>query len=186
MLPLLKWVLSFWIIFHLSVLLVMQNGSSSFAQNMGAFYRYYSNQLGLNTNWNFFSPDPAQIMYLRYKVYFLNDAGDEIKESLEGFLPPGKEKGNFGLAQRRYFYLTRFLLLSEDRIEKYLVPWICRQNEGATKIFIQTRVEITPDLNSAAEKNRSAEHQTQKINFFQKEFGCPEANNVSSSPKETL
>ncbi len=108
-------------------MIVMSNGSSFFSKSLGNVFRFYANQLNINTNWNFFSPDPAEIMYIKYRVYTLNEYGEDIRESHEGFYPAQKDQGAFGLKNRRHFYQSRYMLLSEDRLENMFSPWVCRQ-----------------------------------------------------------
>ncbi|MFN7905445.1 MAG: hypothetical protein ACK5P5_09700 [Pseudobdellovibrionaceae bacterium] len=169
---LVKIIFSLWIVFHLSVVVIMSNGASYFAKSMGSIYQYYSNQLNMNTNWNFFSPDPAQVMYIRYIVYFLNDFGEETQPSLELFYPKEKNQGSFGLLNRRHFYLSRYMLLSEDRLENMFTPWVCRIHEGATHVAIQTVAEKITPLEEIGTNSNLKIANSEEVIVFKKEFQC--------------
>lgn len=166
-----KSVLVVWLIFHLSVMIIMSNGSSFFARSMGNFYRYYANQLNINTNWNFFSPDPAQVMYIQYTVYTLDEYGNELQPTLEEYFPKEKNQGSFGITHRRDFYLSRYLLLSEERLENMFVPWVCRQHPQATHILVRTVTEQVTPLEEIS-KNQRSSLRLEASSVFKKEFRC--------------
>jgi hypothetical protein len=166
-----KAAVTVWLIFHISVMIVMSNGSSFFARSMGNFYRFYANQLNINTNWNFFSPDPAQVMYIQYTVYTLDDYGNDLQPALEEYFPKEKNQGSFGLTHRRDFYLSRYLLLSEERMENMFAPWVCRQHPQATNILVQTMVEKVTPLDEMVRSQRNNVRMEQSA-VFKKEFRC--------------
>ena len=154
-------------------MVIMSNGSGFFARSMGNFYRYYANQLNINTNWNFFSPDPAQIIYLRYIVYTLDEFGNEMEPEVEHFYPEEKNQGSFGLTHRRHFYLSRYLLLSESRLENMFVPWVCRQSPKATHIAVQTITEKITPLDEISQTASLQQMKSETVTMFKKEFRCP-------------
>lgn len=129
-----------------SMMIVLGNGSSFLGRSLGFLYTPVANSMGLNTTWNFFSPDPAHTMYLRYHILFQDDYGNEKKESIEKYFPEDALENNFSLHHRRLSYVMRFLAANPSRIEKFLVPWICRQNQEATHIQTEMLLYQIPAL----------------------------------------
>lgn len=167
--PICKVLISLWIVFHLSVMIFMANGASYFARSLGPVYRYYSNQLNLNVNWNFFSPDPSHVIYLRYVLYYLDAGEQDLREPEEKFFPVERNLGNFGLKTRRNYYLMRYLLFNDERVERLLVPYLCRQSQ-ASKVLIQTMGEMVPTLEQVDGGKDAASFES--VKYFQSEFDC--------------
>ena len=144
-----KILISLWILYHLSVILVLANGSSFVGRNWSQFFLPYGNVLGLNSSWNFFSPDPAHTMYLQYKIRYEDGQGNELKEPFEGFLPPEKNQVVVDSSKRRMLYAMRFLLLDPSRLETLMGPWLCRKYPGASEVSISYILEALPSLDVA-------------------------------------
>ncbi len=169
----LKALASIWILYHLFVVIVMSNGSSYFGRFFQGVITPYANITGFNTSWNFFSPDPAHTMYIRYQVYFKDEKGDPIKESKEGFFPELKNVGTFDPTQRRELYMMHYLLLGPDRMEKMFVPHICRVNLGATSVRIDFIVESIAPLDQAVTfKQETMAELSKEQDYIKREFPC--------------
>lgn len=138
-----------WILFHLSVIVILANGSSFLGRHGATFLLPYGNSLGLNASWNFFSPDPAHTMYLQYVVRFEDENGNETREPLEGYLPPEKDQVVVDSSRRRLLYAMRFLILDRNRLETLMGPWLCREHPGASSIAISHVLEALPLLDVA-------------------------------------
>jgi hypothetical protein len=145
----LKALISVWIVFHITVIVVLANGSSFFARRFSDWLLPYGNTLGLNSTWNFFSPDPAHTMYLQYRVRFEDEQGNELKEPIEGYLPPEKDQIVVDSSRRRFLYAMRFLLLEPSRMNTLMGPWLCKQYPGASEIAISHVLEAIPSLDVA-------------------------------------
>jgi len=87
---LVKVILSGWIVYNIFTMLVMPNLGAYFGRSTSRFITPYGNTVGLNASWNFFSPDPAHTMYIRYRINYLDNEGFPTKDSLEGFFPAEK------------------------------------------------------------------------------------------------
>lgn len=131
--------------FHLVVLLVLPNGASYLARNIPGVFVDYANQLGMNTSWNFYSPDPAHPMYYQYTIYF--DVED--KEPFVDFIPPQKEQIVTNSSDRRMLYAMRYLALDSNRLEGVLLPYLCRKFSNSSRIVIQHHVLLLPNLEKA-------------------------------------
>ena len=129
-------------LYFVSMMIVMGNGASFLGRYLSPFYVHIANTIGLNTTWNFFSPDPAHTMYI--KVNYHLTSGEEI----DSVLPEQNEDGSFdfSLNKRRMSYVVRFLIIDPQKIEEFLAPWLCRQKPEAQSIFIETVVEKIPPL----------------------------------------
>ena len=141
----LKIFLSLFLIYHLAVILILPNSGSYLGRKTEHLITPYANYLGLNTTWNFFSPDPAQTMFLKYTIWSSSD--DE--EPIQGFIPPEKEKIVLDSSKRRLLYAMRFLILDTQRMKSILAPWLCRQHPGAEIVKMEHILEPIPNLERA-------------------------------------
>lgn len=142
----LRILFSLFILFHVTAMVVLANGSSFLGRSWDRWITPYGNMLGLNVTWNFFAPDPAHTMFIHYNVRFENDEGEQLKESVDGFIPPEKEKIVIHSSERRFLYAMRFLILDEKRIKVLLGPFLCRQHPGASSVHIEHILEPIPNL----------------------------------------
>lgn len=129
-----------------SMMIVLGNGSSFLGRHLSSIYLPVANSIGLNTTWNFFSPDPAHTMYMHYRVIFQDEYGNNKKEPLEKYFPENALENNFWLQHRRFSYVMRFLAADPLRIEKFLVPKICKENDDATHIQTEIMLYRIPAL----------------------------------------
>ncbi len=144
-----KAVFSVFIVYHLVVILVLGNGGSYLGRKFQAGILPYANTLGLNNVWNFFSPDPAHTMFIKYNVRFEDELGNERKSSVEGFLPEQKKDVVIDSSKRRFLYAMRYLILDSRRLELILGPYFCRSYPGATSISLQHLMTPIPFLDAA-------------------------------------
>jgi hypothetical protein len=142
-------ILSLFIVYHLTVILVLANSSSFLARRLSPVIIPYANLLQLNTTWNFFAPDPAHTMFLKYKIEFTDADGNDAKEPVIGYIPPEKKHIVIDSSKRRFLYALRFLLLDNSRMQTILGPWLCRENPGATRVVIESRLVPIPNLDQA-------------------------------------
>lgn len=145
-----KVFLAFVFVYFTSMMIVLGNGSSFLGRYLGHFFTPVANQVGLNTTWNFFSPDPAHTMYLRYIVHFEDEYGNAIKESVQSLFPPEETNDDFRVHIRRLSYVMRFYASSPSRLGEYLIPWLCKKNPGATRIQTDVLFNRIPSLEVAS------------------------------------
>lgn len=134
--------LSVFIVFHLVVIVVLGNGGSYYGRALSPYLTSYANFIGLNSSWNFFSPDPANSMYLRVSLL----AGEDYREE---FYPPGKEKFEWSGNQRRFLYFVRYMIVDPTRIETFLIPWFCKTHAGVERISVDFVIQPVPSLDKA-------------------------------------
>lgn len=131
----LKAVLSFFILFHLSAIFILPMSRGLIIRETGHYFIGYANLLGLNTAWQFFSPGPSPIFYLEYTFSYAQD--DDALESEPRLLPERRE--GFGVSDyyNRQLYAMRFLSLDPVKLENYLVPWLCRKDPKAQMVTVR-------------------------------------------------
>lgn len=159
--------------YQLGIIIIMANGSSFLGRSVGHFFSPVANAINLNTTWNFFSPDPAHTMYIRYKVYYYNDQGDEVKEPLEKFFP--EEKNSFARNQtsRRFLYAMRFFVLDPRKLETIFIPWLCKKEPEASRIQVEYVIEQVPPLDEAVtHANTSVEDMIDKLKYLKTSLDC--------------
>jgi len=130
---------------HLVAIVLLPNTDSYAVRNLPSWLIQYANQIGINTTWNFFSPEPAHTMYYEYQIFFKN----EDAEPFIGFIPPQKEQVVVESSDRRLLYAMRFLLLDQRRIERVLIPFLCRKFPDAERISIRHHLLRLPSLDQA-------------------------------------
>lgn len=168
-----KIALSLWIIYHLVVITVIPNGTSLLGRILEKYIVSYASSLGMNTSWNFFSPDPAHTMYLKYTYYFLNDSHEEIKEPQTNYIPKTIADGAFDLKDRRFLYAMRYLVLEPNRLQVVLAPWLCKQNPEATHVRIEHIIDSIPYIDEAVSKKNSNVSDLGRVyDFVQKSIRC--------------
>ncbi len=175
---LIKTILSVWIIYHLFCIVFMPNSSSYLLRLMGDKVLPYANVLGLNTSWNFFSPDPAHIMYFQYNITKKNQ--DPNEESPDFFIPPEKNKGPFGVSERRIMYAMRFVIIDQRRVDSLLGPWICRMHPEAANIHVQHKIEPIPMLDNVIfDPENATQSAPSLIKMVDRDFNCQDLDEVS-------
>jgi hypothetical protein len=170
---LLKSLVSLWILYHLFSIIVMPNAGSFVGRVFQSYITPYSNTFGFSSSWNFFSPDPAHTMYMRYMIYFTDENGDAQKEPIEGFFPAEKNQGTFDPRRRRDMYMMHFMLLDPRRIESIFVPYLCKHNPGATNIRVDFVIETIAPLDQVMTmKQESMADLSKQLEYIKQEYPC--------------
>lgn len=144
-----KTLLSLWAVFNIFTMFVMPNIGSYIGRATSKIITPYANSVGMNASWNFFSPDPAHTMYIRYLVHFLDADGIETQDPIEGFFPSEKNQPVHDITRKRDLYAMRFFVIEPKRMRTILGPWLCQQNPGATAIDMEHVIETVPSLDQA-------------------------------------
>lgn len=167
----LKLAVSFFILFQLAVMLILPNNFSYISRSTEKWLVPYANLMGMNASWNFFSPDPAHTMFLKYTVWFDDLDILEPKEPVDGYIPPEKEKIVLNSSERRLLYAMRFLILDPDRMRIFLAPWLCQQYPNAKYIEVSHIQEPIPNLERA---RLGEERDIQGRKLMEDSFACGE------------
>ena len=132
----------------------------------GHFFRSYLNQLGMNTTWNLFSPDPAQALYGKVQlIHPKYETGEKV------ILFPKTAHGKMlNPLDQRGLYFFRYMMLDPKRIEELLVPWFCRSDEKPVEVWIQVHRLWVPSLKEISLQNE--DFQASSNMTFEKQFYC--------------
>jgi len=142
----LKILVSLWILYHLVGILIMPSPQSILVKNWAWLFRPYLNSLTINTTWNLFSPDPGTASYL-----LVNLISDQEETGLRSFTwPRAADKFEHDFRYRREWYMTRYLLADENRVHRFLIPWLCRKNLDVQDVQLQLFSTFHPSLEVAS------------------------------------
>ena len=133
------------ILFHLLAVLVYPNPYSVLARYVQPIINPYGNLFGLNTTWQFFSPDPGQLRHIEYDV--IVEDGEEIDFDTHTWPPDDKNLLQVNRA-RRFYHAVR-TIVAPARAELYLVPFLCRKHPQATSIAIKAIEKRAPSMERA-------------------------------------
>lgn len=174
-----KVLLSFFILFQVSAMLVLANNSSFLARKTEQIFFGWGNLIGLNTTWNFFSPDPAHTMYFRILLRF----EDPERDFEEFYIPEETDRISLESSKRRFLYAVRYMLLSPDRIQKFLGPYFCRAYPHVEAVTVEPIFEMIPSLDRAVlgERDRTRSSYEQ-IGMNRQSFSCAEVEQNESQP----
>ena len=161
------------ILFHLLVILVLPNGGSYLGRAFQKMITPYANQLSLNATWNFYAPDPAHKMYVRYNVRYEDASGIEQKESINGQIPAEGENIAMTGSKRRMMYAWRFLTVDAHHMKMLMGPWLCREYPGASTITMENILDPIENLDRA---QFSDSEPAQERSLLQVAFHCNEVN----------
>jgi hypothetical protein len=174
----LKALLSVYIVYHLCAVFFMPLSGSILERTLGPFLYPYASTLGLNTTWQFFSPNPASSNYLEYEVYYPQEPGrDEVRFETYQW-PPKSRKGIIGENYNRRVYHSMISTIDADRTTKFLVPWLCRKHKGAQSIALRKVLTVLPEMESAQLRHGD------RVSDFSKQVEVPSEEYFCPSAKE--
>ena len=168
-----KAFLSLWIVYNIFTMLVMPNVGAYFGRTTSKFITPYANTMGLNAGWNFFSPDPAHTMYIRYVVRYLDDQGNETKEPVEAFFPEEKNRSVPEASRKRDLYAMRFMVVQPKRLRVLFGPWLCRHYPGASSVDIEHVIETVPPLDEVVYRtDETVQGLSQELQYIRESHSC--------------
>ena len=162
-------------------MLVVANPGSILSREIPYFMIHYANTLGLNTTWQFFSPNPGGERYLEYEVHLDDGMSDEelVWDEVMGdkdkyhYWPPKPGMGMLRENINRCFYHSLLSTFGEQRIKDVFIPWACRKHPEAYSISIRGKTKALPTIEVAQIENKSFEHLSKSYDFELKEHICP-------------
>lgn len=169
-----------WIVYNIFVMLVMPNVGAYFGRVTANVVTPYANTVGLNAGWNFFSPEPAHPMYLKYTVYYPEaeiqegESSSEEREPVEGFFPVQNDKRNVpNITHKREWALMRYMVLDAKRLRLLMGPWLCRQYPGAASIAMEHVIETIPFLDQAVRfQDESVKDLSKEVQSVRETVSC--------------
>lgn len=187
----LKCLLSLFLLYHYSASLILPNQRSYIEQHFGFLFYPYSSTLGINTPWQFFSPNPSRNIWYEYEViqdneYFENEYSDvEELDTMIHRWPPDKSKVSIlGPNHMRLVYHSRFSTSSEERKLYFFANYFCRKHKGATAITLKTYAEEPPTLERMAIDSRPIEELKKVREWPAERFECELALDTPEGPSQ--
>ena len=146
----LKKIASLLILFHLGTIILMPNFVSTYGRIVGQPFLVYASTFGITMPWMFFSPDPSVILYFEYELE-VSDYGEPLTESEQKTYqwpiePPDRF---YRLDYLRSIYHSRSSTSSPERLEKLLIPFLCKKHPEAKRISVRSVIKTHPLLEQA-------------------------------------
>jgi hypothetical protein len=174
----LKALFSVWIVFHLLVMVIMPNGVSYPGRLLGAVIYPYAAVIGLNVSWNFFSPDPAHTMYLKFTLFEEDELGQPQADPRTISMPEERDRGVWDLGRRRDLYAMRYFMLDPRRLEAVVGPWLCRHYAPVSVIRIEHIVDSIPSLDEAVLfRGQDLQDLSRPLGTTAQEYHCAQMQN---------
>lgn len=164
-----RYVLLIYAIYHICAIVLMPNPSSLLSREFAGYFTPYTNLFGLNTTWQFYSPEPASYLYYSYEVQVPEG------EPLAGRWPLAKADVPSMLQENynRFMYNSRYVTSTPERVEKFFVPFLCKKVPGAVSVSISGSVEQLPDLEKARLDSEAINSMKQKMREIERDYPCP-------------
>lgn len=159
------------ILYHLGAVFIMPNSSSLLGRELAGYFLDYANLMGFNTTWQFFSPGPSPTYYLEYQVETPSDPDMLQAPTLQ--YPPKRKPFTWSDFYNRRLFGMRFFTLFPERLERFFVPFLCRQHPGATGVYVQSVFERIPNI-ERAEANARFKDMSERLDLPRRRYGCPE------------
>ncbi|MBI3555507.1 MAG: hypothetical protein HY074_04510 [Deltaproteobacteria bacterium] len=143
--------LTVFLVFHLFCVILAPNSMTYLGQRCSFFVNPYVSFLEMSSQWGFFAPDPGPPpVFIEYEAM-----GSNGEPLASGYWP---EKGDpFFLRERqnRRIGVARFLIATDDRIEKAMGPYYCRQFAKARSVRLWKVVQGMANLHDVSAGKRT-------------------------------
>lgn len=166
----LKIALSVFIAFHVFSLAIAPNSQTYLAGRLSFLVYPYVSFLEVASQWGFFAPDPGPPpVFVEYE--FIGESGQSLGTE---FWPEKKDPFWIRERQNRRIAVARFLIASNDRIEKMMGQYFCRLNSKARSVRMWRIVQTIPSLHDVAEGKRKINDATEINRKFVSQHLCGE------------
>ena len=140
-----KLLLSLFVLYHLSMIFISPHIMSIAHEKLMPYFDTYASTLSLNTNWDFYAPNPTYYYYYQYEVI---DSRSKVGDFR--WPPKRKESKLIYLNHNRLIYHTRFFIMAGPRnVRRYFMPYLCRLHPLATEITLKIMLEDRPHFKKA-------------------------------------
>ncbi len=163
-----RFVLLAYALYHICAIVLMPNPTSLLSREFAGFFLPYTNLLGFNTTWQFYSPEPASYLFYSYEVQVPDG------ETVSGRWPPAKSDvpHMFQENYNRIMYNSRYVTSSAERVEKFFVPFLCRKAPGALTVSISTTLEELPPLEKARLDSDAVDSMKNRMREIERDYPC--------------
>ena len=141
-----KWLkagLSVVLCYHLFAVILAPNTQTYLGFRAQKVIEPYVNFFELVASWNFFAPDPGPPpVYLEYEL--LDASGETVER---GRWPDMKDPYFFRERQNRRIAAARFMIGTDLRAEKMMVPYLCKEHPQTHSVRLWKTQYTIPGLN---------------------------------------
>ena len=148
-------------------MLIVANPNSIPSRQAPNFMLHYTNTLGLNTTWQFFSPNPMGERYLEYTIYSASNKEDFSDHHWPPRAKIRQEKKN------RLFTHSLYSTANEQHTRDVFIPWLCRKHPTAFSIFLQAKTKSLPSIEVAQIDKKKFKFLSKSHDLPLKEYLCP-------------
>ncbi len=120
-------LISIFVVCHLWLMMVIPFQSKILRESLPSIFYSYTSFIGLNTPWNFFSPEPSPRAYFEVETY-QDQLGDDEWKSF--FWPPDRSKFFFRESFYRRLFSLKALYIKEERWP-ILADYFCRTKNAS-------------------------------------------------------
>ena len=174
-----KIAFSVFIVYHLLAIFILPNNTSILCRKLAFLVTPYANAVGLNTSWQFFSPEPSPTIHFVYDADTTESEEVPPKNSFwkeRGFVtgqwPPDRPAGMWTDGIRRLVYHSRFTTMSRERAGRFLGAVLCRFYPGTPLISVRMVVSEIPSIERSAIDDQSFSQMAAERDLETFEFSC--------------
>lgn len=164
--------LSLFVVFHLLAIVLIPATENILSQSLSGTLRPYAGLFGLDTGWKFFAPNP--VIYRELVVTVENQDGSTTNLQW----PPSIKDFTVTELFNRRNYHSLLTTITEDRLESFFVPWLCRSHANAERVVVLPVQRTIPDIYSAGRSRRSLEGLETESQWQAIDRTCPRADGV--------
>ena len=144
-------VLSAFVVFHLAAVTLAPNTNSLIGKKLVPVFEPYLSFFELTNSWSFFAPDPGPPpVFVEWEL--LDKSGNMVGT---GSMPEGMRTAGMRESLNRRLAAVEFMILSDDRIQKMLVPYLCRKQQGVHSVKVWKKMIPIPPIDDVANGKRA-------------------------------
>ena len=163
------------------MMIVMGNGHSILGRHLGFLYFPIANTTGINTTWNFFSPNPTH--KLNTTIVLNQDEESILFKTMNLYsslndeyfiqIPLSENEKDYFIPTRRWSYLMRYIASRPDYVNHYFHPWLCKQLKHNQSYHLSIQFNEIPSLEKASLDNSDSINNLMiTTQVYNKSFQC--------------
>ena len=170
-------LLSLFLVYHLIAVVLLPNPYSVVGRVFTPLFTTYASTLGMNTTWQFFSPNPMPHRYLSY-TFSSSETAEEADKVIEGededhYWPPRDRSQIWRENYNRQVYHSVVTTVLRDKTPTHLIPWLCQRHPGAVSISLYAHAKQLPSIERAKIEGKSIAEMAEIQDMNLGEFSCP-------------
>lgn len=143
-------LLSVFVLFQVGVALVAPNADNPIGETVRPLVEPYIGFFELSNRWSFFAPEPGPPpVFVEWEL--VNPSGDAYQK---GSWPEQQSPFILRERQNRRLAAAEFMLPSEDRVEKIMVPYLCGKFPEANSVRLWRVAYTVPTMDEVVTGKR--------------------------------